>query len=134
MERPPKVIRAWICASASRNSVRSSSASVSCERGGSVAEIALQDGVESVAIIGMVGRFPGARDVEEFWANLVAGVESISRFDDAELLASGVDPAILAQPNYVKARAVLEDVDLFDAAFFGYTPREAELMDPQHRL
>src|SRR5947207_4534516 len=87
-----------------------------------------------IAIIGMAGRFPGAKDVNEFCSNLRDGVQSVTFFSDEELLAAGVDPAILNDPNYIKAKPVLEDADLFDAAFFGFTPREAELMDPQHRL
>ncbi|MCP4653959.1 MAG: SDR family NAD(P)-dependent oxidoreductase, partial [bacterium] len=89
---------------------------------------------EAIAIVGMSGRFPGASNVDEFWHNLSNGAEALSFFSDEELLASGVDPALLGNPGYVKARPVLEDVDLFDAAFFGYSPREAELTDPQMRL
>jgi acyl transferase domain-containing protein/acyl carrier protein len=89
---------------------------------------------QEIAIIGMAGRFPGAANVEQFWHNLRNGVESIRFFSDEELLAAGVDPALLRDPNYVKARPILDDVEQFDAAFFGYSPREAELMDPQHRL
>jgi phthiocerol/phenolphthiocerol synthesis type-I polyketide synthase E len=92
---------------------------------------ALADGI---AVIGMSGRFPGARNTEEFWHNLASGVESISFFTDEELLASGADPALLKDPNYVKARGILGDADLFDAAFFGFSPKVAELMDPQHRI
>ncbi|MBP5972970.1 SDR family oxidoreductase [Brasilonema sp. CT11] len=87
-----------------------------------------------IAIIGMAGRFPGAKNVEEFWQNLQIGVESISFFTDEELLSSGIEKAVLSDPNYVKARAVLEDVELFDASFFGFNPREAEVTDPQQRL
>ncbi|MET0622968.1 MAG: SDR family NAD(P)-dependent oxidoreductase [Pyrinomonadaceae bacterium] len=87
-----------------------------------------------VAVVGMAGRFPGAKNVEEFWQNLVGGVESVSFFSDEELLRAGVEPELLAEANYVKAGAVLEDPEYFDAAFFGLTPREAEMMDPQHRL
>src|SRR5215210_3014242 len=87
-----------------------------------------------VAIIGMAGRFPGARNIDEFWRNLRDGVEGISFFSDQELLASGVDPAMLDDPLYVKARGVLEDIELFDAAFFDMNPREAEITDPQHRF
>jgi amino acid adenylation domain-containing protein len=87
----------------------------------------------SVAIVGMAGRFPGAKSVAEFWRNQLAGVESISHFTTEELEVS--DAAAQAkQPNYVRARSILEDIDLFDADFFGIYPREAELMDPQHRL
>jgi acyl transferase domain-containing protein len=87
-----------------------------------------------IAIIGMAGRFPGARNVEEFWRNLRDGVESISFFSDEELLQRGVEPALLSDADYVKAGAVIEDAELFDASFFNFTPREAEMMDPQHRL
>ena len=82
----------------------------------------------------MSGRFPGARDIDEFWQNLRDGVESIAFFSDEELASSDIDPAVLSDPNYVKARGVLEDTELFDASFFGFSPREAEIMDPQHRL
>ncbi len=92
------------------------------------------DSLESIAIIGMAGRFPGAKTIEQFWQNLCAGRESISFFTDEELIASGVDPSLLNDPNYVKASPVLEDIEMFDASFFGFTPREAEVMDPQHRL
>jgi acyl transferase domain-containing protein len=91
-------------------------------------------GESDIAVVGMAGRFPGARTIQELWQNLCQGVESIHFPDDQELLALGVDPAALSDPNYVKASATMADVELFDAAFFGYTPREAELMDPQHRL
>ncbi|MEM7584082.1 MAG: SDR family oxidoreductase, partial [Acidobacteriota bacterium] len=87
-----------------------------------------------IAVIGMSGRFPGAGSVDAFWENLCAGRESISFFTDEQLLASGVDPETLCDPQYVKARPILADVEHFDAALFGYSPREAEVMDPQHRL
>ncbi len=87
-----------------------------------------------IALIGMSGRFPGARDIEAFWRNIAGGVKSIRFFSDEELLAMGLDPELLAQPNCVKAGSLLEEIDQFDAGFFGYTPREAELMDPQHRF
>ena len=90
--------------------------------------------LDGVAIVGMSGRFPGAKTVQDFWRNLRAGRESISFFTDEELLAAGNDPAVFTTPNYVKARGVLEDIELFDAAFFGFTPREAQVMDPQQRL
>jgi acyl transferase domain-containing protein len=89
---------------------------------------------ESIAIIGMSGRFPGARNLDEFWQNLRDGVESISRFSEEEIKLAGVDPALLKVPGYVNAGAVLEDIDLFDALFFGYSARDAESIDPQQRL
>jgi amino acid adenylation domain-containing protein len=88
----------------------------------------------AVAIIGMAGRFPGARDLAGFWANLREGVESVSFFSRAELAAEGVSPALLSDPHYVGAGAVLDGADEFDASFFGMTPREAEVTDPQQRL
>jgi acyl transferase domain-containing protein len=91
--------------------------------------------LEGIAIIGMAGRFPGAKNIQEFWDNLKAGVESISFFSDEELAASGVDVAeVKDDPTYVRARGILPDADLFDAAFFGVYPKEAELMDPQGRV
>lgn len=94
----------------------------------------LPEGLDGVAVIGYGGRFPGAPDADALWTNLRQGVESITFFTRDELLAAGVDPALLAQPNYVRAAAVLDDVESFDAAFFGYSPREAEVMDPQQRV
>ncbi|AZK48521.1 type I polyketide synthase [Paenibacillus lentus] len=87
-----------------------------------------------IAVVGMAGRFPGAKNIEEFWENLRNGKESITFFTDEELLAGGVDPEMLKHPQYVKAKAMLEDVESFDESFFDYTPREAELLDPQVRL
>ncbi|GBE93213.1 beta-ketoacyl synthase [Nostoc cycadae WK-1] len=92
-----------------------------------------QNGSE-IAIIGLSGRFPGAKNIAEFWENLQAGVESITFFTDEELISSGVEPTIVDNPKYVKARGVLADAELFDAPFFGFTPKEAEITDPQHRL
>lgn len=87
-----------------------------------------------IAIIGLAGRFPGAKNIDEFWDNLQNGRESISFFSDEELLSAGISSSILNDPNYVKAHAVLEDAELFDASFFGFNPREAEITDPQHRI
>ncbi|GAB4243667.1 MAG: hypothetical protein Kow0049_33320 [Stanieria sp.] len=89
---------------------------------------------ESIAIIGMDGRFPGAKNIEQFWENLKAGKESITHLTDDQLLANGVDKTVINDTNYVKAGAFLEDIDLFDANFFGYNPKEASAIDPQHRI
>nr|ASV46953.1 hypothetical protein [uncultured bacterium] len=89
---------------------------------------------DGIAVIGMSGRFPGAPDLDAYWRNLRAGVESISHFTDAELAAAGVGAAARAHPNFVGAAGVLADVDLFDAHFFGFSARDAEVMDPQQRL
>ncbi|TVP65179.1 MAG: polyketide synthase, partial [Nodularia sp. (in: Bacteria)] len=90
--------------------------------------------MESIAIIGLSGRFPGAKNIAEFWQNLCEGVEAISQFNEEELISAGVDKSLFNNPNYIKAGAVLEGVDLFDAGFFGLNPKEAEMTDPQHRL
>jgi len=87
-----------------------------------------------IAVIGMAARFPGADDVDQYWQNLSQGKESITFFTDDELIAAGVDPEVLADPNYVKASGMLDGIDLFDASFFGFSPREAEMTDPQQRL
>src|ERR1700760_4570824 len=87
-----------------------------------------------IAIIGMAGRFPGAKNLDEFWRNLSEGVESIATFTDSELELEDADRALLRDPRYVRRKAVLDDIDLFDASFFGYTAREAELSDPQQRF
>jgi acyl transferase domain-containing protein/glutamate-1-semialdehyde aminotransferase len=86
------------------------------------------------AIIGMAGRFPGAADVNALWKNISDRVESIVRYSAADLERSGVDPALLGNPEYVPAGAPLDDAECFDAAFFGVNPGEARLMDPQHRV
>jgi phthiocerol/phenolphthiocerol synthesis type-I polyketide synthase E len=88
----------------------------------------------AVAVIGMAGRFPGSPDVDAFWRNLRDGVEGITRFTDDELRAEGVSEEMLARPNYVRARGVVDGVDRFDASFFNYRARDAELMDPQIRF
>src|SRR3954466_8798767 len=89
---------------------------------------------DGIAIVGMSCRFPGARNVDEYWRNLRDGVEAVTFFSEEELLAAGVDRRVVQDPDYVKARAILTDVDLFDASFFALTPSEAEITDPQHRF
>lgn len=97
-------------------------------------EALIEHYADDIAVIAMAGRFPGADSVEQFWRNLEQGVESVTFFTRAQLLQSGVDPVLLENPNFVGAEGVLEEVDKFDAEFFGYSPREAELLDPQHRI
>ncbi len=92
-----------------------------------------QDLSNAIAVIGMSGRWPGARNVAEFWRNQLAGIESVSRFRVDELEVANAAEAV-KNPAYVSARPIVSDVDQFDAAFFGLYPKEAELMDPQHRL
>jgi acyl transferase domain-containing protein len=86
-----------------------------------------------IAIVGLAGRFPGARTADELWANVAAGVESIRRLTIEELLRAGVTAAQIADPAYVKAAAPLDDAEQFDAGFFGFSPRDAAILDPQHR-
>src|SRR3569833_528701 len=82
----------------------------------------------------MSGRFPGARDLDAFWANARAGVEPLESFTDEEMAAAGLDRATVSRPNWVKRGTVLENADHFDASFFGYSPREAQIIDPQQRV
>ncbi len=90
--------------------------------------------IGDVAIVGLAGRFPGAGDVGEFWANLRDGVESIEPLSEEELAAAGVTPEVWSRPGYVRAAPRFEGAEMFDAEFFGYSAREAQIMDPQHRL
>ncbi|WP_138500697.1 type I polyketide synthase [Nostoc sp. PA-18-2419] len=94
----------------------------------------IHDSIKGIAVISMVGRFPKAKNVDEFWQHLCNGEETISLFNDEELKASGVDSATLSNPEYVKAGANLSDIEMFDASFFDFSPKEAEIMDPQHRI
>jgi len=88
----------------------------------------------AIAVIGLACRFPGANSVDEFWRNLRAGVEAITFFSADELEAAGLHRRIISDANYVAAKGVLAEADCFDAGFFGLSPREAELMDPQQRV
>ena len=88
----------------------------------------------AIAVIGMACRVPGAKNIDEFWHNLKYGKESISFFTDEELLEGGTDHKLLKNPDYVKAGGVLSDIEMFDASFFNFTPKEAEAIDPQHRI
>jgi phthiocerol/phenolphthiocerol synthesis type-I polyketide synthase E len=89
---------------------------------------------EGVAVIGLAGRFPGAPDIESYWRNLRDGVESIRPLTEEELRRAGVGAAELADPRYVRVAAPIEGAEEFDAAFFGYSPRDARRLDPQQRL
>lgn len=89
---------------------------------------------EPIAVVGMRARVPGAEDTDEMWHNFANGVESITALSTEEMRASGVDDTVLALPGYVNAAPLLRDVDKFDAAFFGFSARDAALTDPQHRI
>lgn len=89
---------------------------------------------KDIAIIGMAARLPGALNVNDFWANLINGVESITQFTKEELRESGIEEALIASPNYVPRRGIIGNAQHFDAHFFDVTPRDAETLDPQHRV
>jgi acyl transferase domain-containing protein len=92
-----------------------------------------RNGLE-IAVVGMAARFPAADSVDAYWDLVVSGTEAIARFADDELAAAGVPEALRHDPAYVPAGSVLAGAELFDAEFFGYTPRDAAILDPQHRL
>lgn len=92
------------------------------------------DSNDHIAIVGMACRFPGANSPGEFWENLANGVESITWLTDQDLTDSGVPPREFRHPHYVRAAFLIDGMEGFDARFFGYTPREAEVADPQSRL
>ncbi|KOR82050.1 type I polyketide synthase [Paenibacillus solani] len=87
-----------------------------------------------IAVIGMAGRFPEARNIEEYWDNLRNGKESIHFFSDSELEAAGIDPELIRNSRYVRAKGLVPDAEWFDSDFFDYSPREAEVIDPQLRI
>jgi acyl transferase domain-containing protein/thioesterase domain-containing protein/acyl carrier protein len=87
-----------------------------------------------IAIVGMSGRFPGARDVDELWRRVARGDDCLSDFTEAELRAAGVERATMLDDHYVRRNGVLDDVEMFDPAFFGFGVRDASVMDPQHRV
>lgn len=88
----------------------------------------------SVAIIGISGKFPGAHNIQSFWKNLCESKSSFSTFSKDELRDSGVPEQLIDSPNYVRKRGILDDIDLFDEQYFGLSPQEARLTDPQHRI
>ncbi|MCP5105490.1 MAG: acyltransferase domain-containing protein, partial [bacterium] len=92
------------------------------------------ENLNAVAVIGMAGRFPKAKNIDEYWRNIAAGIDCISFYSRAELLKAGIDARVLENPDYIKAKGEVEDVDVFDASFFGINAREAEVTDPQHRM
>jgi acyl transferase domain-containing protein/thioesterase domain-containing protein len=90
---------------------------------------------DKIAVVGIAGKYPGSDNIQEYWENLVKGKETITTFSDEVLSKFEFNYNELKQnPNYVKARGILNDVDKFDATFFGMTPKEASFTDPQHRV
>ena len=88
---------------------------------------------EDIAIVGMSVNLPGAAGVDAYWANLRDGAESIRRLSKQELLEAGESPENIARKNYVPAAAVLDGFETFDPDFFGFSPKDAAILDPQHR-
>ncbi|HEX6650301.1 MAG TPA: beta-ketoacyl synthase N-terminal-like domain-containing protein, partial [Pyrinomonadaceae bacterium] len=88
----------------------------------------------AIAIIGMAANFPGCRDLDHFWENLSQGTELISRFSEQELDETGIDHALVTDEKYIRAGAVLQNIEMFDASFFKFSPREARLIDVQQRI
>jgi acyl transferase domain-containing protein len=87
-----------------------------------------------IAVIGMACRLPGAAGPERFWANLVGGVDSVRAITAAELATWGVDPGLLDDQRYVPAHGVVDGVGEFDADFFGYSARDADMLNPQNQM
>lgn len=87
-----------------------------------------------IAVIGMACKVPGADNYKNFWDLIINKEEKISFFNEDELKDAGISPALYQRHEYVPARGILQDIDKFDAEFFGYTPSEARIMDPQHRI
>ena len=94
----------------------------------------LREKDEDIAVIGLACRYPGSKDADTFWDNLVNGVEGILEFTNEELSSSGELPTLYKHPNYVKRKGLISGAKEFDANFFNYSPREAEILDPQQRL
>ena len=90
-------------------------------------------GDNDIAIIGMAAHLPGASSVAQYWENLRGGVESIRRMSEEELRAAGVPEAMIARPDYVPFAAPLDGFEMFDGEFFGFSPKESAILDPQHR-
>ena len=88
---------------------------------------------QALAIVGLAGRFPQARDCDEFWQNLIAGRECLTTFSEEDIATAGF-PLAPGHEKRVRSRGVVAHGDQFDATFFGYSPKEAEVMDPQQRV
>ncbi len=115
------------------NSLAESETHTRRQRGSQRNTNAVNGATEAVAIIGMTGRFPGAANLDQLWSNLCNSVESISFFTPDEL-GPGIEESLRNDPDYIRARGLIEGADLFDAAFFGINPIEARVMDPQQRV
>ncbi|MGE7625287.1 type I polyketide synthase [Viridibacillus sp. NPDC096237] len=87
-----------------------------------------------IAIIGMSGKFPGAKNIAEFWANMKNGIDSRQEFRDDDLKKNGIGEEQINHPEYKKVGMILDEIEKFDAEFFNFTPYEAKVTDPQHRI
>lgn len=96
--------------------------------------IPVENNLDGIAIIGISTRFPKAENVNQFWDNLVKGIDCVEKFSEDSLRAAGVADAVLSDSKFVPRGGRISDAEMFDASFFGYSPREACLMDPQHRI
>lgn len=90
--------------------------------------------LEGIAVVGLAGRFPQAANVEQFWANLVAGKDCFSEFTIEQIISEGIPREVAQRPDYIRRTPVLENPADFDARLFRYSPKEAELIDPQQRI
>ena len=86
-----------------------------------------------IAIVGMAMRVPGANTPRKFWENVRDGVESVRQLSEEELIEAGESPEALRHPDYVRATGTLDDMEMFDGEFFGFSPKESAILDPQHR-
>lgn len=89
---------------------------------------------EKIAIVGMAGRFPGAVNLKSFWDNLVAGVESVQFFTPLELQENSLNSDLINNPDFVPAKAYLDQAEYFAADFFKFPPKKAKILDPQFRF
>jgi acyl transferase domain-containing protein len=94
----------------------------------------MSDGGVKIAVVGMAVRVPGASTLDSFWSVLEKGQETVTRFTETDLINAGLSETAARESSRVRAFGALDDADLFDAEFFGFTPREAEILDPQHRI
>ena len=94
----------------------------------------MSDGGVKIAVVGMAVRVPGASTLDSFWSVLEKGQETVTRFTETDLINAGLSKTAARESSRVRAFGALDDADLFDAEFFGFTPREAEILDPQHRI
>ena len=89
---------------------------------------------ETIAVVGLAGRYPESPDIDELWETFRTGRDCLRTFSPEEMKERGVPAEYFERKNFVSRGTAMPDVDAFDAAFFGFTPREAAVMDPQSRI